>query len=301
MVIPISGGQLRGPVPAELSQQFWYIKYTTLAMMYMYAVRLAYDIIWIFYFSATASGESSKESPEQMCREHDLTLWQLQTCKFTPWTDVNLLLNVMIGIWLLKDDITIKKTYDFLTARCCYQCGQGCPGGMSCLLVYGIINFVEVVVSILRCLEKWSEVWCVSTFVAGLSDFIGSEDLASTEKLMMLLFFLYNVAYIVMHIAMVVTTIYTYQAFKMAMELGLGQDPMMLGGAGGDGPLLGGAAGMNRFAPPPSRPPQGGQSNRSTGQSSYRPPGPSSMRTGAAPQQQRFVPFSGQGHSLGSG
>jgi len=298
MVIPLQGGaQLRGPIPNELSEQFFYIKYSTLVMMYCYVVRLAFDVIWYLYSKA------SQENVVAICQAHrnhpeELTLLQLQACTWSPLPDVNLLINVMIAIWLMKDDQTIKKTYDFLTARCCFHCGQNCPGSMACLLLFGIMNLIQVLMAVMHSVSAFSEVWWVFTYAVGLPKIIETDEVSSLDKLIMLMSLMYNAVYVVMHIAMIIATVYAYQAYKMALELGLSQDPMMFGGPGGDGPLLGGPA--NRFSPPtqPSRPPQGGQGARGAPQSTYRPPAPS---TRTAPQQQRFVPFSGQGHSLGSG
>lgn len=273
MVIPIQGGvQLRGPVPEELSSQFVKLKWCTLVMMGSYVIRIIYNILCLLKVIQAAG---------------DI------------WIDMNLLLNIMIAIWLMKDDPTIKKAYDFLTTHCCQACGQQCPGSMSCLMLFGIINFITVVMAVIRNLEPQSEVGLWWITLQGIGSYLDTSKFKFDQQLTVLLFLIYTTAYITLHVAMAIGTVYSYQAYKIALELGLAQDPMLATGPmGGGGPFGGGDWGrpsdMERGGGRMgggNMPPPGYQNLPSA------PPAPPNSR---APQQQRFVPFSGQGHSLGS-
>lgn len=280
MVIPLQGAtQLRGPIPTELNPQFVYIKYSTLVMMISFFVRFLYDAICLIVQVVTVSG--SEQNERQTCTPEV----RPQMC-MDLWTDMNLLFNVMIAIWLLKDDPAIKWTYDFLSTHCCYSCGQNCPGSMSCLMLFCVINLVQVVLAAVRIPFENSEWMYFYVYCKGLPG-ITSNDFTIRDKLMMLCFFLYITSYVTLHLGMLLGTIFGFQAYSKALELGLGQDPML--GGEFDGPLLGGANNLQTRTAPNFRPDQA-QNNPS-----YRPPNAPASR---APQQQRFVPFSGQGYSL---
>eukprot|EP00933_Yihiella_yeosuensis_P064314 TRINITY_DN67662_c0_g1_i1.p1 TRINITY_DN67662_c0_g1~~TRINITY_DN67662_c0_g1_i1.p1 ORF type:complete len:209 (-),score=22.76 TRINITY_DN67662_c0_g1_i1:40-576(-) len=61
----------------------------------------------------------------------------------------NILLNTVIGIFLLKDDPQIGRIYRFLVTTCCQMCGDACPGGMPCLMSFMICNLITVVFALL--------------------------------------------------------------------------------------------------------------------------------------------------------
>eukprot|EP00747_Dinoflagellata_sp_TGD_P033306 gnl/TRDRNA2_/TRDRNA2_136535_c3_seq1.p1 gnl/TRDRNA2_/TRDRNA2_136535_c3~~gnl/TRDRNA2_/TRDRNA2_136535_c3_seq1.p1 ORF type:complete len:255 (-),score=43.19 gnl/TRDRNA2_/TRDRNA2_136535_c3_seq1:101-775(-) len=61
----------------------------------------------------------------------------------------NILFNVIIGIFLLRDDPTFTPAYNFMMTTCCQGCADQCQGGMSCLLTFVICNVINVVLDIL--------------------------------------------------------------------------------------------------------------------------------------------------------
>ncbi|CAE8682407.1 unnamed protein product [Polarella glacialis] len=122
MVIPMGGmgggAAMQGPPPPEVAPRFKVIKYCVLTMMASTCGQL---------LAGGLLGELGGALSNAL----------------------NLILNTVFGIWLLKDDPLIGKTYNFLTTTCCMWCGENCQGGMSCLLPFVACNLITVVMNIL--------------------------------------------------------------------------------------------------------------------------------------------------------
>eukprot|EP00931_Biecheleriopsis_adriatica_P098226 TRINITY_DN72168_c0_g1_i1.p1 TRINITY_DN72168_c0_g1~~TRINITY_DN72168_c0_g1_i1.p1 ORF type:complete len:243 (+),score=45.50 TRINITY_DN72168_c0_g1_i1:56-730(+) len=120
MVIPIGGMgvPLMGPPPASVAPKFKIIKYCILGMMACIVGQLLCGVL----------------------------LGQIVQSLLNS---LNLILNTVIGIWLLKDDPTIARVYDFLARTCCGPCAEQCQGGMNCLMSFIICNVITVVLSVL--------------------------------------------------------------------------------------------------------------------------------------------------------
>merc|ERR1719310_1529792 len=61
----------------------------------------------------------------------------------------NLILNVLIGIFLLNDEPAFKPVYQFMMETCFQPCADRCEGGMSCLMTWVLCNCLTVVLDIL--------------------------------------------------------------------------------------------------------------------------------------------------------
>ncbi|CAJ1401349.1 unnamed protein product, partial [Effrenium voratum] len=64
-------------------------------------------------------------------------------------SSLNLFLNTLIGIWLLKDDALIGRTYNFLGRTCCGPCTEQCQGGLTCLMPFILCNLLTVTLSLI--------------------------------------------------------------------------------------------------------------------------------------------------------
>ncbi|CAJ1367120.1 unnamed protein product [Effrenium voratum] len=53
------------------------------------------------------------------------------------------------GIWLLKDDALIGRTYNFLGRTCCGPCTEQCQGGLTCLMPFILCNLLTVTLSLI--------------------------------------------------------------------------------------------------------------------------------------------------------
>mmetsp|Transcript_47063 Transcript_47063/g.102414 ORF Transcript_47063/g.102414 Transcript_47063/m.102414 type:complete len:237 (-) Transcript_47063:117-827(-) len=127
MVIPIPAGgagglfgqPLSGPAPPELRHRFSIIKKCVYAMC------------------------------ASMCGKFLVGLLLGQPLSFLS-SSLNLLLNTVIGIFLLYDDENLKHVYNFMMNTCCSPCQEQCQGraGMSCLLTFVFSNLITVVLDI---------------------------------------------------------------------------------------------------------------------------------------------------------
>lgn len=80
-------------------------------------------------------------------------LTQFIACQLIPGAEtmpnvmsaLNVFLNVVFGIFLLREDATIGRMYKCLTTTICQTCADQCGGGVQCLLPY-IVNCVIMVV-----------------------------------------------------------------------------------------------------------------------------------------------------------
>mmetsp|Transcript_26993 Transcript_26993/g.48799 ORF Transcript_26993/g.48799 Transcript_26993/m.48799 type:complete len:225 (+) Transcript_26993:48-722(+) len=120
MVIPIGGMgvPLMGPPPASVAPKFKIIKYCVLGMFGCTCGELLVGAMIGKLFSMLASS-------------------------------LNLILNTIIGIFLLRDDPLIGRMYAFLARTCCGPCSEQCQGGIGCLMSFIICNAITVFIDIL--------------------------------------------------------------------------------------------------------------------------------------------------------
>eukprot|EP00435_Cladocopium_sp_Y103_P033026 s1787_g8.t1 len=120
MVIPIGGMgvPLMGPPPPEVAHRFRVIKYSILILILCTIGELVAGIL------GGAFGQMLVSS-------------------------LNLILNALIGVWMLKDDATIGRIYAFLGRSCCKPCTEQCQGGLTCLMPFIICNLITVLLGLI--------------------------------------------------------------------------------------------------------------------------------------------------------
>eukprot|EP00747_Dinoflagellata_sp_TGD_P040607 gnl/TRDRNA2_/TRDRNA2_140973_c0_seq1.p1 gnl/TRDRNA2_/TRDRNA2_140973_c0~~gnl/TRDRNA2_/TRDRNA2_140973_c0_seq1.p1 ORF type:complete len:257 (-),score=33.23 gnl/TRDRNA2_/TRDRNA2_140973_c0_seq1:3-773(-) len=191
---------------------------------------------------------------------------------------LNIILNSVVGIYLLKDDphCLLGGAYRCLTTTICQLCNeQMCPGGMTCLLPFMIMNLITVALDILL-----NQV--VQNMIADTKLVIQREYWTDLNKLLLksIPFVIYAVSTFFSYLGQLVGAWHAWKAHQQAQALGIfaaagGGDWADDDAAGGSG----GYAGGNAQAVPAERPAAGGP---------VRPPA-----------QQNFVPFGGTGQRLG--
>mmetsp|Transcript_44904 Transcript_44904/g.88840 ORF Transcript_44904/g.88840 Transcript_44904/m.88840 type:complete len:237 (-) Transcript_44904:189-899(-) len=119
MVIPIPGGmpQLSGPPPPELSGRFQFLKYCVLALM---AALLLHILVGLLTDILSAIRSS-----------------------------LTLIFLVITGIFLMNDDDQLRPAYNCMMSTCFQPCHDQCPGGMSCLISFGALCLVSVVIDLI--------------------------------------------------------------------------------------------------------------------------------------------------------
>eukprot|EP00929_Paragymnodinium_shiwhaense_P066822 TRINITY_DN33572_c0_g2_i2.p1 TRINITY_DN33572_c0_g2~~TRINITY_DN33572_c0_g2_i2.p1 ORF type:complete len:195 (-),score=36.55 TRINITY_DN33572_c0_g2_i2:282-866(-) len=119
MVIPIPNSPaLVGPPPASVAHQFRRIKISVQVMIVATLVRVF------------------------------LGSW-LRDPIYALSSSANLIINTVIGVFLLRDDADISKVHRFLVTTCCQSCHQQCDGSMRCLMPFVLCNLITVVMDLL--------------------------------------------------------------------------------------------------------------------------------------------------------
>jgi ABC-type multidrug transport system fused ATPase/permease subunit len=179
---------------------------------------------------------------------------------------LNLVINTIVGIFLLRDDPQIAQIYELLAKTCCSWCSEQCGGGMSCLVSFIACNLIMVVFDVL--LNN-----IIGVFIAGfktLSD--GAQQWPN--QYYGFAFALYMVAKLGAFVAEILGSWQGYKAYREAQSSGVT-------GSGGD---------WGRSTGTPLR---GG-----TMQLAREQPDAPARESRPAPE---FQPFSGGGNRLGSG
>eukprot|EP00930_Biecheleria_cincta_P005854 TRINITY_DN106806_c0_g1_i1.p1 TRINITY_DN106806_c0_g1~~TRINITY_DN106806_c0_g1_i1.p1 ORF type:complete len:244 (-),score=20.92 TRINITY_DN106806_c0_g1_i1:233-889(-) len=124
MVIPIpSGNMLTGNPPDSVAPRLKIVKYSILTMIACF----------------TGQGISA------------LLIQGLGGLAQLILSGMNLLVNILLGIWLLRSDPTIKRIYDFLAQTCCSICTQDqFPKDLQCLVPFAFCNAITVVLAVLQ-------------------------------------------------------------------------------------------------------------------------------------------------------
>lgn len=240
MVIPMGsmGPPLMGPPPPELEGRFKILKYCVLGMMYATLTRIVTS-----FFLPLEVGQVILAS-------------------------LNVVLNMIIGIFLLKHDPYMGRMHNFLVTTCCRQCEDSCGGGMSCLMTFVLCNTITVVFDLLLngiigwIISAIGAVFDPSQWTSSIFGFVLALNVASV---------------IVAYGAQTTGAVQGFLAYRQARDSGVTATPGEWGGGGGGG---------------------GAPFMRGGGNSAY----PAAREDAPARESrpaQNFQPFSGGGQRLG--
>lgn len=244
MVIPLpnsAGAPLAGPPSEELAPVFEKITVSVWVMMCSGAVRLL--------LGALSYGFG-----------------------FMLLNSMNLTINILVGIFLLRDNPTFANIHQCLMTTVFQMCNQdqGCPGSMACLLPFVVTNFLTVAMDVLFPSKLFDLV------TAGQGQLFDKQawgnDPGSQFKHL-----LFTMAFYVALVSQLCAAVWGWKAYQQATEAqgGITSTPGTWGRdrPGGDGDRLGG------YNPP-----------------AYRPAAPS----GGSSRSPGWQPFSGTGQTLGT-
>mmetsp|Transcript_95176 Transcript_95176/g.296291 ORF Transcript_95176/g.296291 Transcript_95176/m.296291 type:complete len:249 (+) Transcript_95176:70-816(+) len=207
MVIPMGsmGPPMFGPPPPEVQGRFKIMKYCVLGMLIAMATRIV-----TAFFLPMRVGQVILAS-------------------------VSMFLNVVIGIFLLKDDPLMGRMHRFLITTCCQSCEDSCGGGMSCLMSFIICNTITVVFDLLlNGIIQWvinaiGAVFDPSQWTSSLMGFILGVNVLSV---------------IGSYACQIVGAVQGWYAYRQARDIGVTATPgEWSGGGGGGGPYVGGGFG----------------------------------------------------------
>jgi len=180
---------------------------------------------------------------------------------------INIGLNTVVGVFLLRDDPDMARIYHCLMTTVCSVCGEQCGSGgaMSCLMPFMIMNALTVVIALL--LNN-----AIPDIISGLKTLFSPQLWQSSYWGFG--FMLFFVSYVAVLVAETVGTVFAYKVYKQARDDFSGVQASG-GGSWGQGGPGQQARMMRRNDDEESRP--------------------------AAPAPSRFQPFGGSGQTLGSG
>jgi len=112
------GAQLSGPPPPELSRTFEILRMCVLSMM----AGLISKFLGVILLGGAVTA--------------------------LLMDSINLILNTVVGIFLLNDDPFFNKIYAFFLRTCCQGCADQCGGGMSCLMSFIICNLFTILMQV---------------------------------------------------------------------------------------------------------------------------------------------------------
>jgi len=267
MVIPLGGGggggaggmmgePMIGPPPRELEPRFRIIKVCLILQIIGLIVQLGSGI------------------PLQPSNTYNIV-----------FNSLDVVLIIVVGIFLLKDDPTFGGAHACLVRTCCSSCQDQCQGGVSCLCSWFIICILTAVMALLP--VDGSQ---MLSFIAGFKVLLnnGSADGTKwgydTDSIVWeILFLVYFTSEVVVILSQLIGG---WQGFKGFQEMTALQGAGGSGGAmpqdGGYGGDSGGVNGARGAAP--SSGGNGGGGDPSSGQA----------------RQPTFQPFAGNGNRLGS-
>lgn len=192
---------------------------------------------------------------------------------------LNQFMAVVAGIFLLKDDQTISKMYDFLLEKCnCYQCRDQCGSGMKCLVPFTALNAVNLIFDVINPIYIQDVIGYISGDDGNPSIFSGYDD---TSTLAMINWFCKVLLVISIPCCMIGEIGASYVGWKAYAILR--EESESDGPAGGYRPLA-------------SRPPQTQQQPQMQQMPYGQPTAPTRQQ-----QPQTWQAFSGAGQRLGSG
>lgn len=175
---------------------------------------------------------------------------------------LNVVLNVVFGIFLLNDDPTFRPMYECLMRTFCSSCADQCQGGLSCLMSFMICNLITVVLNVL--LGNPSD-WQFA--------YVGFHEMTVKSGLELAAWGIFTLSVVATTVAQLLASWHAWQAYKLARDSAAGSQ------GGGEWAANSGGGGSAYQG----RDDQGRQD---------RPMAPASQATG-------FVPFGGGGNRLG--
>ncbi|CAK0845362.1 unnamed protein product [Prorocentrum cordatum] len=213
MVIPIGGigTPLAGPPPPEVWPRFQVIKKCVFVMM----ACVCFQIIASIMLNMSAS-----------------------EVIFAP---LNLVLNTVIGIFLLRDDPQVVQIYQFLATTCCSWCSEQCGGGMSCLVTFIACNLIMVVFDVL-----FNHI--ISFFIDGFKTLTDGAQ-QWPNQYFGFAFALYMVAKLGAFLAEIVGSWHGYKAYREAQNSGVTSSGGDWGRSSGGSALSGGTMPLARDQP----------------------------------------------------
>jgi len=268
MVIPLPAGMgaplASGPPPPELVPRFRHIKYSLVVLIFSLIAKLSASI-WL-------------DSND---------VWNIIGNSLTA------VLNVIIGIFLLKDDRLFAGAHRCLVFTFCRGCADQCMGGMSCLCTWFMCTLITVVFGFLPI--SGSDIWKV---VQGCK-IISTRSQWQGGTAWIVMFSIFIGSMLLELLAQCVGCWEGWQAYKTASEAGV--DPI----AGGDWADAGAGAGYGggRFGGGGGYGPGGGYAGGGGGGQAFGGTGARLGGGGGGGQEAQpaagFQPFSGQGQRLG--
>mmetsp|Transcript_52273 Transcript_52273/g.118029 ORF Transcript_52273/g.118029 Transcript_52273/m.118029 type:complete len:243 (-) Transcript_52273:89-817(-) len=242
MVIPMGGmgPPLMGPPPPELEGRFRVLKYCVLGMMVATAIRIVTACL----------------IPKLVGQ--------------VILASVNIVLNAIIGIFLLKHDPLMGRMHNFLVTTCCSSCEDTCGGGMSCLITFALCNTITVVFDLLL---NGVIGWIISAIGAVF------DPAQWTSPIFGFVLAVNVISVILCYVTQTTGAVQGFLAYRQARDSGVTATPGDWGGGGG-GPYMGGGF------------PQQGRAPMNAGRDDA--PARESR------PNQNFQPFSGGGQRLGS-
>jgi len=197
------GAPMMGPPPAELEGRFKILKLCVLGMLGGTAVR----ILTSFFLPL---------SPGQVIL-----------------ASLNIILNTIIGIFMLKYDPLIGRMHNFLVTTCCRSCDESCGGGMSCLMTFVLCNAMTIFFDVL-----------LNGIIGWIIHMIGAvfDPSQWTSSIFGFMLGLNVLAVIVAYVAQIVGAVQGFMAWRQAQAFGVTaqQGEWGSGGQGGGGPFMGG-------------------------------------------------------------
>uniref|UniRef100_A0A7S1AVP2 Uncharacterized protein n=1 Tax=Noctiluca scintillans TaxID=2966 RepID=A0A7S1AVP2_NOCSC len=198
MVIPMGGmgTPMVGPPPAELQHRFRIIRLCILAMVFSIFCQVIAGILLNRLWAALLES-------------------------------LNVILISIIGSFLMNDDPTLGKVYQFFMQTCLQSCQDQCQGGMSCLLPFILCNVITAVLNII-----------LNGVIGNIINIFRQLSTLAPVNFVGAVIFL--VASIVALTAQIVGAVYGYLAYRDARDSGVTATPGTWGnnaGAGGGGGL----------------------------------------------------------------
>lgn len=241
MVIPMGsmGAGMQGDFPAEVDRNFRRLKGCVLGMMLSAAGVIIFQPLTfaVSVFSVILSS-------------------------------LNIFLNAIFGIWMLKQDPLIGRMFQCLASSCCGPCAEQCQGGLGCLMPFMFANGITIFFALIS-----GDIVAVFKNVNLL---FSPVDWANS--MWGFFYVMWGISVILEYLTQLCAIVFGYSAYKQVRDSGV----TMTGGAwaqqGGGGATSG-----------------GGVYRAGTGQAS----GGDDRREPLRPAQQNFQAFGGGGQRLG--
>jgi len=245
-----------GPPPPEVAPRFKVLKNCVIALV----VALGFKIL--FY----------------VVTNHEMRI-------FT--SSLNMILNIVVGIYLFNDDPDFKPVYDFMQRTCCQGCQDQCPYGTGCLMTFVLVNGIDLVLTLL--------------FIVAVSPHLRAS-LQPTDSSGSDSEYVGGILYIASAAITIITqVIIVYQGMKAHQEILQSGVSALVGDYDRHDPLerAGGSSATRSNWGAGSWGGGGSSANRDRDRDDDREGAPASTGAGNNRNAQSFEVFGGQGHRLG--